>query len=124
MSLVAHRPDLAVAVALDPYAPRVARNHVAQVGHPSPDLRNTLMLLVSDLVTGAAEASTGETIELRVWMPNDLARIEIQGRSETIERGLRHLRDHALLLLEKLSDRWRLEHSDDSAWVWFEIDRQ
>ncbi|HTU78339.1 MAG TPA: hypothetical protein VMF09_06215 [Solirubrobacteraceae bacterium] len=123
MPLVASRPDLAVALALDPFAPRAARHHIGQVDRPSPDLRNTVLLLVSDVVTGAVEGSTGETIELRVWMPSDVVRIEVEGRSETIERGLRHPQNYLSLLLDELADRWQLEHADGGARIWFEIDR-
>ena len=36
------RPDLAVEMPLDPHAPRSARHCVAQVDHPSPDLRDAV----------------------------------------------------------------------------------
>lgn len=123
MPLVAHRPDLEVSLPLNPFAPRAARHHVAQVDRPSPDLRDTVLLLVSDVVTGAVEASAQDTIELRVWMPRDVVRVEVEGRSETIERGLRHPQTYASLLLDELADRWQLEHTDAGARIWFEIDR-
>ncbi len=124
MALVAHQPDLAVALTLDPYAPRAARFNAAQVDSPSPDLRDTVLLLVSDVVAGAVEVSPGETIELRVWMPSDVVRIEIEGHGETIERGLRHPQHYVSLLLDQLADRWQLEHTAGAARIWFEIDRQ
>ena len=123
MPLVVQRPDLAVELRLNPYAPRAARHQVAQVDRPSPDLRDTVLLLVSDVVTGAVEASTQETIELRVWMPSDIVRIEVEGPSETIQRGLRHPQTYVSLLLDQLADRWQLEHTDGGACIWFEIDR-
>ena len=36
-------PDLALSLRLDPYAPRAARYHVAQVDRPSPDLRDAVV---------------------------------------------------------------------------------
>jgi len=123
MPLVANRPDLAVALPLNPFTPRAARHHVAQVDRPSPDLRDTVLLLVSDVVTGAVEASADDTIALRVWMPSDVVRVEVEGRSETIERGLRHPQTYVSLLLDELADRWQLEHTDAGARIWFEIDR-
>lgn len=123
MTLVASQPDLAVALSLDPYAPRAARHYVAQVDRPSPDLRNTVLLLVSDLVTGAVEGAGEGAVELRVWMPSDLVRVEVEGPPEVIDRAPRHLQSYATLLLDELADRWELEHSHGSACVWFEIDR-
>jgi hypothetical protein len=127
MPLVARAPDLAMALPLDPFAPRAARHHVAQVDRPSPDLRNTVLLLVSDLVTGAVEASVSGTIELRVWMPSDLVRVEIEGAAGAIERAPRHPQGYVSRLLDELADRWELEHAEDSdgaALIWFEIDRR
>jgi len=123
MPLVAKRPDLAASLSLNPYAPRAARHHVAQVDRPSPDLRDTVLLLVSDVVTGAVEGSTDDTIELRVWMPSEIVRIELEARNETIERGLRHPQSYVSLLLDQLADRWQLERTDAGACIWFEIDR-
>jgi hypothetical protein len=126
MPLVARAPDLTMALSLDPFAPRAARHHVAQVDRPSPDLRNTVLLLVSDLVTGTVEASGEGTIELRVWMPSDLVRVEIEGPAEAIEHAPRHPQSYISLLLDELADRWELEHAGDdgAALIWFEIDRK
>ncbi len=123
MTLVASKPDLAVALPLDPYAPRAARYHVAQVDRPSPDLRDTVLLLVSDLVTGAVEGLGEGVITLRVWMPSDVVRVEVEGPSEVIIQAPRHPQSYAALLLDELADRWELERNDAHACVWFEIDR-
>src|ERR1700674_5191413 len=63
-------PDLAISLQLDPYAPRAARYHVAHVDRPSPDLRDAVVLLTSELVTRAVERCPfeGATMELRAWM--------------------------------------------------------
>src|ERR1700716_3990233 len=67
------RPDLEIVLTLDPYAPRAARHRVAQVGRPSPDLRDAIKLLCSELVSQAVEHSAeGDSIELRMWMPEDV----------------------------------------------------
>src|SRR5205814_698462 len=60
-------PDLALSLPLDPYAPRAARYHMAQVDRPSPDLRDAVVLLTSELVTRAVQLcdSREATIELR-----------------------------------------------------------
>lgn len=117
---------MAVALALDPFAPRAARHHVAQVDKPSPDLRNTVLLLVSDLVSGAVEASLAGSLELRVWMPSDLVRVELEGPADAIEHAPRHPQGYIALLLDELADRWELEHADGdgTALIWFEIDRR
>lgn len=123
MTVVACQPDLAVELPLDPYAPRAARHYVSQVDRPSPDLRNTVLLLVSDLVTGAVEGCGEGTIELRVWMPSDVVRVEVEGAREVIEQAPRHPQSYASLLLDELADRWELEHGNGPARIWFEIDR-
>ena len=73
-------PDLSMSLALDPYAPRAARYHVSQVDRPSPDLRNTVVLLTSELVTRALQhgAPAGATMQLRAWMPADVVRVELR----------------------------------------------
>src|SRR5581483_10013974 len=60
------RPDLALVMPLDPYTPRSARHAVGQVDHPSPDLRDVVMLLCSEVVTQAVELSPGGAVEVRV----------------------------------------------------------
>jgi hypothetical protein len=117
-------PDLAVVLPLGPYAPRAARHHVAQVDKPSPDLRDAAVLLTSELVTRAVECSRGSgSIELRVWMPHDVVRVEMHGP----ESVLAHPRDEAslysTLVLDQVADRWELEPSNGAACIWFEIDR-
>jgi hypothetical protein len=114
---------MAVVLPLDPRSPRSARHCVAQVDHPSPDLRDAVMLLCSDIVTEAVEHSSGETIEVRVWMPDDVVRVEMLGAPDSRPEGLHNRSDYASLLLDQLADRWELESSEDGVRVWFEIDR-
>jgi hypothetical protein len=120
------RPDLAMSLALDPYAPRAARYHVSRVDRPSPDLRNTVVLLTSELVTRAVQHREPEeaTMELRVWMPAEVVRVELRAAH-------RHLHlpsdnqapDYRLMLLDELADRWSLDDARPDACMWFEIDR-
>src|SRR5258708_10218382 len=63
------RPDLAVVMPLDPHTPRSARHCVAQVDHPSPDLRDAVMLLCSEIVTQAGGSSEGGASEGRRGIP-------------------------------------------------------
>jgi hypothetical protein len=117
------RPDLVVAMPLDPHTPRSARHAVAQVDHPSPDLRDAVMLLCSEIVTQAVERSAGEEIEMRVWMPEDVVRVEMVGSPHSLSKAHRDHGDYATLLLDQLADRWHHESSGEDARVWFEIDR-
>src|SRR5438270_14051313 len=122
-------PDLALALAAERFAPRLARQAVGQLDNPSPDLRDAVMLLTSNLVTlacrGASDA--GERIELRAWMPRERVRVEVRAVPDLLadEQGERDLEakwDHELL--SALADRWGIEHEQGRTEVWFEIDRQ
>ena len=120
------RPDLAMSLALDPYAPRAARYHVAQVDRPSPDLRDAVVLLTSELVTRAVQHgdAADATMELRAWMPADVVRVELHAPRRNLGRlPDDDARDYSLLLLDELADRWSLDESGQSACMWFEIDR-
>jgi hypothetical protein len=125
-STAATEPDLAISLRLDAYAPRAARSYVALVDRPSPDLRDAVMLITNELVTRALrqhQFTSGEDIELRVWMPADVVRVEIQGpRNLLPPRGVPG-EPHDDLLIEKLADRWSMDTHERYACAWFEIDR-
>ena len=126
MSIASAGPDLAISLRLDPYAPRAARYHVAQVDRPSPDLRDAVVLLTSELVTRAvqrsAQAADAE-VELRVWMPADVVRVELQASSRLLPAPAPDALDYGLLLLDQIADRWSIDGAGDLACMWFEIDR-
>src|SRR5947209_14874879 len=86
--LDAVEPDLALSLPADPYGARAARHHVAQVDRPSPDLRDAVVLLTSELVTRAVERarSSSEELELRVWMPADVVRVEVRAPRALLDR--------------------------------------
>src|SRR5947209_19670251 len=88
---VMEMPDLAMSLALDPYAPRAARYHVAQVDRPSPDLRDAVVLLTSELVTRAVQHgdAADATMELRAWMPADVVRVELHAPRRNLGRSPR-----------------------------------
>lgn len=96
---------------------------MAQVDHPSPDLRDAVMLLCSEVVTQAVERAAGEQIELRVWMPEDVVRVELAGSAHSLSKIHHAHSDYASVLLDQLADRWEHEIGADHACVWFEIDR-
>lgn len=118
------KPDLAVVLPLGPYAPRAARHHVAQVDKPSPDLRDATILLTSELVTRAVEcAGAGGAIELRVWMPQDIVRVEMHGPAAVLSHPRDEASLYSSLVLDQVADRWQLEPGEEAACIWFEIDR-
>jgi hypothetical protein len=119
-------PDFAVLLRLDAHAPREARNYVAEVDRPSPDLRDAVMLITSELVTRALQQRqfrSGEDIELRVWMPADVVRVEIQGPRSLLPLPRAAGAPNDGLLIEKLADRWSMDTHERHACAWFEIDR-
>jgi hypothetical protein len=125
-STVATEPDLAISLRLDAYAPRAARSYVAQVDRPSPDLRDAVMLITNELVTRALrqdQFTSGEDIELRVWMPADIVRVELRGPRNLLPPPSARGEPRPGLLIEKLADRWSIDTHERDACAWFEIDR-
>lgn len=121
-------PDLVVTLNLDPFAPRAARHYVGRVDHPSPDLRDAIMLLTGELVTRAAQqcqASSQEAAELRVWMPAEVVRVELRTPPHLVS-SLRDgdARQYGEMLLRQVADRWSIDSARDFACMWFEIDRR
>jgi hypothetical protein len=119
-------PDLEISLGLDPFAPRAARRHVALVDHPSPDLRDAIALLTSELVTRAVQqcqTSRDQEAELRVWMPADVVRVELRAPRNLLDPA----RDGASvqygdMLLDQVADRWSIDNARDFT-LWFEVDR-
>jgi hypothetical protein len=122
------QPNLDLALPLDRFAPRTARHRVAQVDSPSPDLRDAVVLLTSELVTRAFErcrAGTGEDLHLRVWMPHDVVRVEVRAPRMLLGgcTGEDEL-EFDRLLFGHLADRWAVEREQGArSTMWFEIDR-
>ena len=120
-------PDFQTSLRLDSRAPRMARYHVAQVDRPAPDLRDAVVLLTSELVTRAvAQCESGpEEVELRVWMPHDVVRVELWARIELLRLPLddRDGPDYDVMLLGQVADRWSIDTGQNPACMWFEIDR-
>jgi hypothetical protein len=85
------------------------------------------MLITSELVTRALQQDqfrSGEDIKLRVWMPADVVRVEIQGPRSLLPSPHTVGEPHDGLLIEKLADRWSMDTHERHACTWFEIDRQ
>lgn len=119
-------PDLVTSLHLDTYAARAARYCVATVDSPSPDLRDAVALLTSELITRAVEpeSPSEEEVSLRVWMPPDVVRVELSLPRGHFFAPLGHRpEDLGLLVLDRVADRWSIEPGDDGVSLWFEIDR-
>jgi hypothetical protein len=120
-------PDAVISLHPDSYAPRAARYCVATVDRPSPDLRDVVVLLTSELVTRSVmlcDRAVDEFVELRVWMPPDLVRVELRGARELLCAPVEsdHPQDD-LMLVDGLADRWAIDADEEEACIWFEIDR-
>jgi hypothetical protein len=120
-------PNLVMSLELEPDAPRAARHHVAAVRTLAPDLRDAVMLLTSELVTRAVrqgESASTESVELRVWMPADVVRVELRAESELLVRPPEPSGPHYdHMLLDQVADRWSIDTDEHPARIWFEIDR-
>lgn len=119
-------PDLVTSLHLDPYAARAARYCVKTVDSPSPDLRDAVALLTSELVTRAVapEGSDEEEVRLSVWMPPDVVRVELSVPREHFFASLGpRPEDLGLLVLDRVADRWSIEPGERGVSLWFEIDR-
>ena len=127
MPIASVKPDLEAFLRLDSHAPRAARYHVAQVDRPAPDLRDAVVLLTSELVTRAVQQcrSDSEVVELRVWMPSDVVRVELRAPPELLCLPLEDVRrpDYDVMLLGQIADRWAIDTDQRPACMWFEIDR-
>jgi hypothetical protein len=80
-------PDAVISMRPDLYAPRAARYFVGTVDRPSPDLRDVVVLLTSELVTRAVllcPSDRDEFVELRIWMPAEVVRVELRAARELI----------------------------------------
>jgi hypothetical protein len=123
-------PDLAISLYPDRCAPRAARYCVTTIEPPPPELRESVVLLTSELVSRAVRlrpSSSHELVELRVWIRDDLTRVELRGTPELVceQAQSDHRNDllSDLQLVETLADRWSIDAEERSACIWFEIDR-
>jgi hypothetical protein len=120
-------PDFKTTLHLDAFAPRVARYHVAQVDRPGPDLRDAVVLLTSEIVTRAVERCQSDQmeVELRVWMPSDVVRVELRAPPELLSPRPedRDAPRYDEVLLGQVADRWSIDADEHLACTWFEIDR-
>src|ERR1700741_1576961 len=101
-------PDLVASLHLDLHAARAARHCVRDVDSPSPDLRDAVALLTSELVPRAVEPAhpSDEEVCLRVWMPADIVRVELTvPREHFFAADERHAEDLGVTVLDRVADR-------------------
>jgi hypothetical protein len=127
MSVATVAPDLAFSLDLEPRAPRTARNQLAALDYGSPGLRESVVLLGSEIVTRAVQwcrPSGGPGVELRVWMrPRDV-RVELLAPGKLLSLPLeREYPSYDIVLLRQVADRWSIETARYPLCMWFEIDR-
>jgi anti-sigma regulatory factor (Ser/Thr protein kinase) len=109
-------------------APRAARDRVREVA-TGPALDGTraddAVLLVSELVTNAVKYGGDGRIELVIEQPRGIMRVAVRDTGgpgplpEMREPGLAG-GGHGLRLVDRIADRWGVEHG--STIVWFEFD--
>jgi hypothetical protein len=122
-------PHLELSLPLDPHAPSEARHAVARVDRPSPDLRDAVVLLTSELVTRALRQRGGSeagSVEVRVWMPREVVRVEVWTDPTLLSHpaGIAGEPEYDLMLLDQSTDRWAFERRGERVCAWFEIDRR
>ena len=122
------QPDLVVSMYPDRHAPRAARYCVGSVEQPWPELRDSVVLLTSELVSRAVRLNKGsprDFVELRVWTRAELTRVELRAARDLVcaAADCDDPQDD-LLLVELLSDRWSVDADERRACIWFELDRR
>jgi hypothetical protein len=122
-------PDLQLSLPLDPHAPSEARHAVGRLDRPSPDLRDAVVLLTSELVTRALRQRGDRepgSVEVRAWMPREIVRVEVWTDPTLLSHPLEIAGEPEfdLMLLDEATDRWAFERRGERVCAWFEIDRR
>jgi hypothetical protein len=72
----------------------------------------------------APDGPSEEEVRLRVWMPQDVVRVELSVPRGHFFAPIGHRpEDLGLLVLDRVADRWSIEPGDSGVSLWFEIDR-
>jgi PAS domain S-box-containing protein len=112
---------------LDPRAARSARDFIARhVAEPElTELRETAVLLVSEVVTNALRHTDGN-VELALWRFLDRIRVEVSDETSrspvAAYAGLLDESGRGVPLMDALSDRWGTSPHGEGKVVWFELD--
>ena len=111
----------------DPRAARAARDFIgAHVSSPTmADIRETAVLLVSEVVTNALRHTHGP-VELELWRFADRVRVEVSDETSRgpvpAGAGLLDESGRGVPLMDALSDRWGTSPRGAGKVVWFELD--
>jgi anti-sigma regulatory factor (Ser/Thr protein kinase) len=111
----------------DPRAPRTAREFIGGFmgSFELLEVRETCVLLVSEVVTNALRHTDGE-VALELWRFPDRLRVEVS--DETSRGPVAGAHDplddsgRGVPLMDALSDRWGTAPQGDGKVVWFELD--
>lgn len=104
-------------------APSLARHWADEVIDLDPDVRATVMLMLSELVANSVRHSgcaPGDEVDVLIRPTEDGVHVEVRdpGRGKGIEPS--DALDHSgLRIVESLSDRWGVRHHPTI--VWFEV---
>ncbi len=111
----------------DPRAARAAREFIgAHVSEPAlADLRETVVLLVSEVVTNALRHTDGR-VDLELWRFADRVRVEVSDETSRnpvpAVGGPLDESGRGVPLMDALSDRWGTSPHGAGKVVWFELD--
>lgn len=114
-----------------PAAAAAARRAVSNLGGDldEPD-RETLRLLVTELVANSVRHAHAKTVELKavvsggsVWLQVTDKGAGFDAKAEQRAAAKREDSGWGLLLVERLSDRWGVNGEEGSTRVWFELKR-
>ena len=122
--------ELQLQFAGGPDAPTRARYALMALDGALADIRDTVRLLVTELVSNSvlhAGADNESEIRLRVVAGQDGVRVEVEDRGPGFEPveirpDLERGGGFGLFLVNKLADRWGVAAEQPSR-VWFEVDR-
>jgi len=123
------RPDFEMVLDLNRDAPRSARSYVRDLllADAPHELRDTVMLLTSEIVTPIVERGTAaflECGELLVWLGADLVRVEFRAPRRLLSSAPAHDgQAYDTGVLDGFADRWSIDASGTSASIWFEVER-
>ncbi len=112
---------------VDPRAARSARDFIAShvADADLTDLRETAVLLVSEVVTNALRHTDGR-VDLELWRYRDRVRVEVSDEASrgpaSSAGGLLDESGRGVPLMDALSDRWGTTPHGAGKVVWFELD--
>ena len=113
----------------DPHAAAKARRALSTLRSDiDPPLMETLRLLVTELVTNSVKHASAETVVLKVLVGRSSVWTEVTDEGPGFEPGgtgaPRHDRSGwGLFLVERLAQRWGVNHDGAGTKVWFELRR-